>query len=674
MSKREAFLQSVKEPVEDRADPFDLEEVLQEISQDQRKTLWGQLTPLLADTLVAYPIERWDGGLSDDSADEMEVEVSSDLKCTMSVIAGVTAVATFSLSVIQPEDCYDTLLDCVNILNDILGALPASEAQLQLSIVRLCEAWWKKGLEGRDPLGQTAFLRCLERTLLLKNPGPDIGRLWGLHEVLQTIPFESEGIKEVTDLLLQCFLSVAHIRREEGRRFLTFLFSWNVNFITMIHGTIKNQLQFFSKSITDHIADIYFRAWKSASGVILEEIENACIQDFMQHAVLLYRNSPVHPRVRQILSHFHKQKLRQGVDEMLFRLYKPILWRGLKATNSDVRANAALLFTEAFPIQDPSLSSEKMDEAIQKQLDLLFLLLEDPQPVVRSTAVLGVCKILAKYWEVIPPAILTDFLRKLVMDLAADITSPDVRCSVFKCMAVILDNSLSHPLLEQLLPQGKRDSERRVHIQETVDAKPELGLDYLEYMLSQRPQRTCLLELRQTALNQLLKALKAWRVSSFCSLKVAAKGRGCWVSSDCSSWCPSGGHQCAPLLLSVLTEVAQECLALSSQSRSHDLDMLLYVVANIFQKVLELMALKLRKEPDDGLQVSVSCPEQLTVPKTVQDLPPLSRCLLGVILRSPEVTRSFLCETSSSLESEAIEDVTGLAALLHMLAVVGQSE
>uniref|UniRef100_A0A8C9U1N5 Non-SMC condensin II complex, subunit G2 n=1 Tax=Scleropages formosus TaxID=113540 RepID=A0A8C9U1N5_SCLFO len=944
MSKREAFLQSVKEPVEDRADPFDLEEVLQEISQDQRKTLWGQLTPLLADTLVAYPIERWDGGLSDDSADEMEVEVSSDLKCTMSVIAGVTAVATFSLSVIQPEDCYDTLLDCVNILNDILGALPASEAQLQLSIVRLCEAWWKKGLEGRDPLGQTAFLRCLERTLLLKNPGPDIGRLWGLHEVLQTIPFESEGIKEVTDLLLQCFLSVAHIRREEGRRFLTFLFSWNVNFITMIHGTIKNQLQFFSKSITDHIADIYFRAWKSASGVILEEIENACIQDFMQHAVLLYRNSPVHPRVRQILSHFHKQKLRQGVDEMLFRLYKPILWRGLKATNSDVRANAALLFTEAFPIQDPSLSSEKMDEAIQKQLDLLFLLLEDPQPVVRSTAVLGVCKILAKYWEVIPPAILTDFLRKLVMDLAADITSPDVRCSVFKCMAVILDNSLSHPLLEQLLPvlknslhdnsekvrvafvdlllkikatraakfwkvcsmehllarlevdsrpvsrriinllfnsffpvnqsedvwcercvtliqmnpaaarkfyqyahaftaptniaklmltirrclnaciqrnrtedlnetdssnkenasvledvlsvqdmgtmasllevvvilwrsirkslehnqeaqqytsskfaqvlpeyfrmfqderctpplilmasfmpaaavptfscgvlsklrrlevgaepsqytmlidclcswghaghvlelitdwltdslpQNTRDSERRVHIQETVDAKPELGLDYLEYMLSQRPQRTCLLELRQTALNQLLKALKAWRVSSFCSLKVAAKGRGCWVSSDCSSWCPSGGHQCAPLLLSVLTEVAQECLALSSQSRSHDLDMLLYVVANIFQKVLELMALKLRKEPDDGLQVSVSCPEQLTVPKTVQDLPPLSRCLLGVILRSPEVTRSFLCETSSSLESEAIEDVTGLAALLHMLAVVGQSE
>ncbi|KAL4635297.1 condensin-2 complex subunit G2 [Arapaima gigas] len=1098
MSKRKAFLQSVcRDNVKDflhflkqhrdRTHPFELEEVLQEMSRDQRESLWAQLTSFLADTLVAYPIERWHGGLSNDSGDEMEVEGSPDLKNTMSVIAGITEVATFSIGVIQPNDSYDALLNCVNMLNDILGTLPVSEAQLQLLIVRLFESWWQKGLEGREALGWTAFLWCLKRTLLLKKPGPDINRLWDLHEVLLNIPFESEDGKEVTDLLLQCFLSVAHIRREEGRRFLNFLFSWNVNFIAMIHGTIKNQLQFFTKSVTDHVADIYFRAWKNASGVILEA-KNTCIQDFMQHAVLLHRDSPVHPRVRQIMSYFHKQKLRQGVDEMLFQLYKPILWRGLKATNSEVRANAALLFTEAFPIQDPSLGSEKIDEAIQKQLDLLFLLLEDPQPVVRSTAVLGVCKILAKYWEVIPPAVLTDFLKKLVTDLAADITSPDVRCSVFKCMAVILDNNLSHPLLEQLLPAlknslhdnsekvrvsfvdlllklkatraakfwkvcsmehllarlevdsrpisrrivdllfnsffpinqseevwcercvtliqmnpaaarkfyqyahaftaptniaklmltirrclnaciqrdraedlnetdssnkenssvledvlsvqdmgtmasllevvailwrsirksldhnqeaqqyifskfaqvlpeyfrvfqderctaplilmasfmpaaavptfscgvlsklrrlevgtepsqytvlidclcswghighvlelitdwlnealqqnvGRRDSERRVRIQETMDAKPELGLDYLKYMMSQTSLRSSLLELKRTALNQLLKALKAWRATvGFSSMLVSyqlvlyenmssaesgcdqsqmetalkafvshgqlsillhhkfSEGRGylqgvensmAWLEERalplmlapisrqwdlvkqvvekcltigsevvmvgladkqfkervlhlCSVILLSeGGDQCAPLLLSVLREVAQECLALSSQSHCPDLDVLLVVVANIFQKMLELMARKLRKEPDEGLQLcqavsaalgdflnvlhdwkavsleaingvfstlfaaivveirhsilKVSCAEELTVPKTEQELPPLSCCLLGVILKSPQVTRFYLCEVSSSLESEAIEDVTGLAALLQMLAVV----
>lgn len=34
-----------------------------------------------------------------------------------------------------------------------------------------------------------------------------------------------------------------------------------------------------------------------------------------------------------------------------------------------MRANATLLFTEAFPVHDPDQSNEKIDESIQKQLD-----------------------------------------------------------------------------------------------------------------------------------------------------------------------------------------------------------------------------------------------------------------------------------------------------------------
>lgn len=67
---------------------------------------------------------------------------------------------------------------------------------------------------------------------------------------------------------------------------------------------------------------------------------------------------------------------------------------------------------------------------------------------MRSNATLGVCKILAKCWEVLPPTIIADFLKKLVMELAADTTSPDVRCSVFKVetpflsvlMYIVLEN------------------------------------------------------------------------------------------------------------------------------------------------------------------------------------------------------------------------------------------
>ncbi|KAI4879434.1 hypothetical protein NFI96_004438 [Prochilodus magdalenae] len=137
------------------------------------------------------------------------------------------------------------------------------------------------------------------------------------------------------------------------------------------------------------------------------------------------------------------------------------------AANVEVRANATLLFTEAFPVHDPGLSSEKVDELVQRQLDTLFALLEDPRPLVRSSAVLGACSVLARCWELLPSTVITDLLKKLLLQLATDTSSPDVRCAVFMCVSVILDNSMSHPLMEKLLPALKtslHDTSEKVRV------------------------------------------------------------------------------------------------------------------------------------------------------------------------------------------------------------------
>ncbi|XP_041039059.1 condensin-2 complex subunit G2 [Carcharodon carcharias] len=476
MSKRDSFLQSVcKESVEDflnfiqlhknNSDPFDLNEVLQEFPRKQREALWEQLKRLLTNILLDNPVENWRE--DEDSEDEMELEGALDMKKNLSVVSGVTEVVVASVRVIDENDVYSDLLEIAIILNGILPALPKLQGDLKITIQHLFVAWWDKGLEGKEELGKTAFIMLLEKTLLGKFSNADIVRLWHFHQALQNFEFNSEGSNEVKNILLQCFMSVAHIKKEEGRRFLSFLFSWDVEFIKMVHGTIKNQLHFFPKSIMAHIAEVYFRAWKKASGMFLKTIEYSCIQDFMHHGVHLPRNSPVHSKVRELLSYFHQQKVRQGVDEMLHRLYQPILWRGLKARNSEVRANAAILFVEAFPIRDPGLTNEEVDIEIQRQFEEIFNLLEDPQPQVRSTGVLGVCRIAGKYWEMIPPSILTDLLTTVLRDLSADISSADVRCSVFKCLPVTLDNRMSHPLLEQLLPGMKNslhDNSEKVRV------------------------------------------------------------------------------------------------------------------------------------------------------------------------------------------------------------------
>lgn len=44
-----------------------------------------------------------------------------------------------------------------------------------------------------------------------------------------------------------------------------------------------------------------------------------------------------------------------------------------QARNSEVRANAAFLFVDAFPVRDPSFTADEMDNEIQKQFEELFV-------------------------------------------------------------------------------------------------------------------------------------------------------------------------------------------------------------------------------------------------------------------------------------------------------------
>ena len=56
---------------------------------------------------------------------------------------------------------------------------------------------------------------------------------------------------------------------------------------------------------------------------------------------------------------------------MLYRLYKPFLWRSLGVANSIVRANAVAIMLDVFPLYDPESSKEDMDNEIQRQFDLI---------------------------------------------------------------------------------------------------------------------------------------------------------------------------------------------------------------------------------------------------------------------------------------------------------------
>ena len=55
--------------------------------------------------------------------------------------------------------------------------------------------------------------------------------------------------------------------------------------------------------------------------------------------------------LRRVLVGLHGAKSAPGVDALLLRLYRPILFRALAAANPAVRRHALCLLVDAFPLQ-----------------------------------------------------------------------------------------------------------------------------------------------------------------------------------------------------------------------------------------------------------------------------------------------------------------------------------
>lgn len=55
-------------------DPFDLNELLQELPRKQKEVLWERLMQLLTETLMENPVETWQRVEDEESNDNMEAE------------------------------------------------------------------------------------------------------------------------------------------------------------------------------------------------------------------------------------------------------------------------------------------------------------------------------------------------------------------------------------------------------------------------------------------------------------------------------------------------------------------------------------------------------------------------------------------------------------------------
>ena len=327
---------------------------------------------------------------------------------------------------------------------------------LQHSIAMVCENYVLKEMtDSAELLPQTV---CFLLMFALRSEAKvaDVKRVHQLRNAFKLFDYDDASSDGIKQLLMHAMMNTLFLRTSDGKKFCTFILQLGGEVTEYAHAVVKTHIPGASKTQLSALGDIYFKAWKNSDENVRNQIEYACIQDFMNHAVHAQRkgSSKLSPftRISTILEHFHSQKKVAGVDEMLYRLYAPILWRSLNVANADVRCNAVSLMIDAFPIQNPGAGPEETSELLQRQFDNLMMLLKDDSPSVRAISARGLCKVFAIYWEVIPSQVLGDMLQILAVDLAVDSSSAEVRLAVIEGFKFLIENTpASHTAMRRYL-------------------------------------------------------------------------------------------------------------------------------------------------------------------------------------------------------------------------------
>ena len=423
-------------------------------AEQLEETILSPLAELLADVLTDHLIVPSEESLSA-AQREQEAQRIRDVERFLCSTATLLRALAATKDTELPVSC--TKLVCG--LNLLLVELFQHKAYLPVAeISQLCEVWWVQERAERAAL----IPQLLPVTLLgvvapLAGPGAKalspatcLSRMCALCESLVLIDWSDPNSRYLQNLLLRCAVHPAVLSSTKGTRFCAHLLCLAPCLTTALHKVLTYQLLSCPLEQACLIGGVYFRGWRESSGECTRVLEDECIQDLMGKAV----GAPtvgVFRALAAVLGEFHKHKVQDGVDSMLYRLYQPVLWRSLSVPNASVRRNAACLLFDAFPLI-PALSSRERDDAIRAQLRDVARLLRDPNVGVRRAAVKGAAeRVLCQSWELLP----SDEASKLVglvVETCFDGAAASVRVDSLRGVGVLLGNYLAHPVVARSLP------------------------------------------------------------------------------------------------------------------------------------------------------------------------------------------------------------------------------
>mmetsp|Transcript_24585 Transcript_24585/g.40997 ORF Transcript_24585/g.40997 Transcript_24585/m.40997 type:complete len:1409 (-) Transcript_24585:124-4350(-) len=437
------------------------------------------------------------------------------------------------------------LLEIISISQAFLTEGDSSQLGMGIKsiISKISENWWINNLEGAEILIPQLLTYLLISSLDINGHDVDIKRLYSVRGGFFLLDFDEDSIVFTRDLILRCFVHPSFLKLNEGQKLLSFFLNLNQGLLVdPVCQIIRPQVAATgAKSVASAYGETLHRAWRDAllmaqdkyqepapaagsseevpvagdglmarsrtqpsllvpgaastagsdsftavdAGAAAASLLEESIQSFLRECVHA-SNDAYFKGLRRLLKSFHDVRRTKELDALLLRVYDPILWRSLRCAHAKVRAQAAIVFLDVFPLQHADGRAEDDDRILQKQFDLLSALLTDGDHTVRTYVVPGVCHILREYWEALPINTTHNILRYLVETLSGDMSCANVRQAVFLGLGELCEQPLAHGLLKQLLPllknsiHDKAEKVREAFIRVLCQIKDIRGMHFYE--------------------------------------------------------------------------------------------------------------------------------------------------------------------------------------------------
>lgn len=267
------------------------------------------------------------------------------------------------------------------------------------AITTLCEAAYLQNVKSKELIILNALPSLLEGALQTKT---DLKRLYAIRDALTLIDFESAESKPFSSLLLRLVSIPLCLKSVEGKRLVSYLI--RIGLSQQIHRSIRAQIPGNKPSILKDYGDIYYQAWKDCEENEPERdmVETDIYQDLV-YALVHAAKPQLVKSLLCVLEPLHSHQNKPEVEAFLYRLYGPLLWRALSATNEHVRANAVQVLGYVFPLRDPVEDNAETKNPLARAFAAMETALEDESPVVRAEASAATAIVLTNFWDVIPP-------------------------------------------------------------------------------------------------------------------------------------------------------------------------------------------------------------------------------------------------------------------------------